>query len=337
MLDPELLAALPFVLRAEVEENVTRKDFTQSELAEIQRVILEHWTAVRKQRQGARTDLTSTQVAVEVGKPKRFENTTQQVAKLFGESEHTVRKRLAIVKAAAAEPDRFGKLLADMDRTGRVDGVYRRLSNVQQAARIRAEPSPLPTGPFRVIVADPPWAFELRAADPSHRGITPYPPMSMPEICALPVANLAHDDALLWLWTTNFHLIEGAAKAVLDAWGFRPKALLTWMKTDKMVTKGRFGFGDWLRSGTEHCIMATRGDPVTTLTNESTALFAPELPSTALFAPMRAHSEKPDEFYALVESLCPAPPAGYVELFARRERPGWVTWGDEVPAIKAAE
>ncbi len=221
-----------------------------------------------------------------------------------------------------------------MDRTGRVDGVYRRLSNVQQAERIRAEPPPLPTGPFRVIAVDPPWAFELRAADPSHRGITPYPPMSLPDICALPVPKLAHDDAVLWLWTTNFHLIEGAAKAVLDAWGFRPKALLTWMKTDKAMTKGRFGFGDWLRSGTEHCLMATRGNPVTTLTNELTALVAPELPSTMLFAPMRAHSEKPDEFYEMVEQLCPAPLDGYFEMFARKRRPPpWVPWGDEIPRM----
>ncbi len=175
MLDPELLAALPFALRAEVEGNVTRKDFSQSELAEIQSVILDHWTAVRKQRQGARTDLTSTQVAVEVGKPKRVENTHEQVAKLFGESEHTTRKRLAIVDAARAEPERFSKLVADMNRTGRIAGVYRRLSIIQQGERMRAAPPPLPTGPFDVGVADPPWPFEIRMLGPSRRAVCPYP------------------------------------------------------------------------------------------------------------------------------------------------------------------
>jgi N6-adenosine-specific RNA methylase IME4 len=66
--------------------------------------------------------------------------------------------------------------------------------------------------------------------------------------------------------------------------------------------------------------MATRCRPVVQLTNES----------TALFAPMRAHSEEPEEFYARVERLCPAP--RYAELFARRRRPGWDAHGDELPA-----
>ena len=65
--------------------------------------------------------------------------------------------------------------------------------------------------------------------------------------------------------------------------------------------------------------MATRGRPVVQLTNES----------TALFAPMRANSEKPDEFYALVEKLCPAP--RYCELFSRRARDRWDGHGDEHP------
>jgi N6-adenosine-specific RNA methylase IME4 len=62
-----------------------------------------------------------------------------------------------------------------------------------------------------------------------------------------------------------------------------------------------------------------RGEPVLTLTNQSTLLLAPK----------GEHSAKPDAFYALVESLCPAP--RYLELFARKARPSWDVWGDEVP------
>jgi N6-adenosine-specific RNA methylase IME4 len=314
MLDLELLSALPLYLRAEIEENVTRKDFTQSELAEIQRVILDHFAAARKLSQGSRTDLTSTKTCVEVGRSKRVENSTEQVARLFGESEGTLRKRLAIVEAAARDPARFGQYVADMDRTDRVDGVYRRLSNQQQGDAIRAEPPPLPTGPFRVIVADPPWPYEVRAADPSHRGICPYPTMNIVDICALPVARLTHDDAILWLWVTNAHLLDGVAQQVLNAWRFEPKTMFTWGKK-------HFGQGHWLRGQTEHAILATRGKPLVSLTNESTWFTAPS----------GEHSEKPDEFYALVEALCPA--AGYLELFARRQRPGWTCWGDEVVAL----
>jgi hypothetical protein len=71
--------------------------------------------------------------------------------------------------------------------------------------------------------------------------------MTVEEIAALPVGSIAHDDCVLWLWTTNAHLLSGDALAVCKAWGFEPKTILTWAK-DKM------GFGVWLRGQTEHCI-----------------------------------------------------------------------------------
>ena len=89
------------------------------------------------------------------------------------------------------------------------------------------------------------------------------------------------------------------------------RTMLTW-------TKQHLARGHWLRNQTEHCILATRGRPVLTLTNQTTALLAPR----------GKHSEKPEAFYALVQSLFPAP--GYLELFARKARPGWTVWGDEV-------
>jgi N6-adenosine-specific RNA methylase IME4 len=85
--------------------------------------------------------------------------------------------------------------------------------------------------------------------------------MSIAEICALSVVSVAHHDCVLWLWTTNQHMRE--AFSVLDAWGFQQKTILTWFK-DQM------GCGDWLRGQTEHCIMAVRGKPVVTLTNQTT-------------------------------------------------------------------
>ena len=79
-----------------------------------------------------------------------------------------VQKIAAIVEAAEAEPEKFGKLMDDMDRTGRVNGVYRRLKNTQQAELIRAEPPPLPNrGPYRVGTVDVPWPFEPDDPDPA--------------------------------------------------------------------------------------------------------------------------------------------------------------------------
>lgn len=302
----------------EAAENFARKDFTPSEAVAIMRKLEPGLKAAAAVRQKAGRP---------VGNLPEGGRVLERIAGYTGFGRRTLEKADAVVSAAEAEPDRFGKLVADMNRTGRVDGVWRRLSNMQQAERIRAEPPPLPAGPFRVISIDPPWAFEVRQEDPSHRGITPYPPMSLDAIRALPVAQLAAVDAILWLWTINLLLADGTAGALLKAWGFEPRTILTWFKTDRELGKERFGFGDWLRGSTEHCIMAVRGRPVHELHNEG----------TWIFAPMRGHSEKPDSFYSRVESLCPAPAGGYLEMFARKPRPGWVTWGDEAPRLKAAE
>src|SRR5262249_31437726 len=184
----------------------------------------------------------------------------------------------------------------------------------------RPEPHPRRgRGPSRVIVAAPPWAYDIRQEDPSHQGQTPYPQMSIPEICARPVASIAATDSVLWLWTTNYHMLNGA-REVLDAWGFAPVTIFTWGKTTKLGTGLKFGTGSWLGGGTEHSIFATRGKPVVTLTTES----------TLLLAPTGGHSVKPVEFYDLVESLCPAP--RYADLFSRyRHNDKWDCHGDEAP------
>lgn len=144
------------------------------------------------------------------------------------------------------------------------------------------------------------------------RGVGPYPRMTLDEIIALPVPSIAAPDCILWLWTTNAHMRE--AFAVLDAWGFEQKTILTWAK-DKM------GKGWWLRGKTEHCLLAIRGKPIVDLSNQT----------TLLMGPVRAHSQKPEEFYQLVETLCPAP--RYCELFARQQREGWDGHGDEAEGM----
>jgi len=178
------------------------------------------------------------------------------------------------------------------------------LQIAKQAEAIRAEPPPLPgNGPYRVIVVDVPWKTKIREDDPSCRRVPPYPPMTLEEICALKVSDIAHKHCILWFWTPNAHMRE--AFTVLDAWGFKDKTILTWVK-DKM------GLGDWLRGQTEHVIMAVRGEPIVTLTNQT----------TVLRAPVRGHSVKPVEFYDLVESLCPAP--RHADLFSRyKHGPRW--------------
>jgi N6-adenosine-specific RNA methylase IME4 len=187
---------------------------------------------------------------------------------------------------------------------------------MRQAAAIRKEPPPLPgRGPYRVIVVDPPWPYEIQKDDPS--ATHPFPQMSIEQICAVKVNDIAHEDCLLWLRTTNHHMRK--AFTVLDAWGFVQKTILTW-------AKDRMGTGDWLRGQTEHCLLAVRGKPIVELKNQT----------TLLRGPLRKNSQKPIEFYTFVEKLCPA--SRYAYLFSRyRHNEKWDCHGDEAPpAIREA-
>lgn len=295
------------IVDGEFHENENRKDFTPEERVHIGRSI----EAEIGSRQGQRGDdaLVENFPQVETGTKTREIAATKAG---FG-NDRSYRQAREIVEAAEAEPERFGGLVADMNRTGRVNGPFKRLKVARQAELIRREPPPLPNrGPYRVVAADPAWPYELRSQDPSHRATHPYPQMSIEEICAVKVGEIAHKDSICWLWTTNHHL--RAAFTVLDAWGFQQKTILTWVKD-------KFGYGDWLRGQTEHCLLAVRGKPTVDLSNQS----------TVLHAPMRANSQKPEEFYSFVERLCPAP--RYAELFARSTRPNWDGHGDEVPRV----
>jgi N6-adenosine-specific RNA methylase IME4 len=294
------------IARGEAAENFDRKDFTWTEAVSIGRELAPAIEAAAKDRQGRPG-------AERSGKLPEHEKgqARDKVAKAVGKRARSLVKAEAIVAAAEAEPEKFAKLVEDMDRTGRVDGPFKRLKVARQAAAIRAEPPPYPNrGPYRVIVLDPPWPYENRKEDPSHRATHPYPQMSIAQICAErdKILAIAHPDLIVWLWTTNHHMRESFA--VLDALGVVPKTMLTWVK-DKM------GTGDWLRGQTEHCHMAVRGKPTVHLTNQT----------TLLHGPLRENSRKPDEFFPFVEGLCPAP--RYAYLFARTERESWDCHGDE--------
>jgi N6-adenosine-specific RNA methylase IME4 len=184
------------------------------------------------------------------------------------------------------------------------------------AAMERVEKLPPVAGEYHVIVADPPWRYEHRLSDETHRGRTPYPTMSEQEIRDLKVP--ASDTCVLWLWCTNAYLADGTAARVTQAWGFEPKTVLTWAKP-------KMGVGDWLRGQTEHAILATRGRP---------AIRDP-IPSTLLQGVVGEHSEKPEAFYQMVEAHCSG---RRVELFAGKVREGWDQHGaDLLSAQQAAE
>ena len=194
-----------------------------------------------------------------------------------------------------------------MVRSGKVAGAFRRLTVLKQAKELDESPPPLPTGPFQVIVVDPPWQYDSGNS-------LPYSTMALDAIKAMPIGELADDNATLWLWTTNAHL--PVAFDVVESWGFEYRTLLTWVKD-------RMGTGEWLRGQTEHCLLGVRGKP-TFLRGED---------GTVLAAARREHSRKPDEFYQLVDRICPG---HKLDMFAREQRRGWHAFGNHSSSFGTA-
>ena len=281
--------------RGEAHENFVRKDLLPSEIVALKRAIAPLERRAARERQGSRTDLCLPATVAECQGAAR-----DKIARYLGVGRTTIDRAEAVVEAAEEDPEEYGHLVEQMDRSGKVAGAYRRLIVTKQAKELEAEPAPLPTGPFQVIVADPPWRYE------SGNNL-PYPTMGIEEIMGLAASDIADEDAILWLWTTNAHL--RVAFDVVKSWGFEYKTLLTWVKD-------RMGTGEWLRGQTEHCLLATRGKPVFIHGNHTTVLKALR----------REHSRKPEEFYILVEATCPG---SKVELFARQARAGWQAFGNQ--------
>ena len=182
---------------------------------------------------------------------------------------------------------------------------------------------------YGTIYADPPWPYHSPKAVVGNGGrgklnietatqvdvTAQYKTMSLEEIKKLPVKDLAEKNSHLYLWTTNSFLVE--AHEVAKWWGFKPKTLLTWVKTKKNGDPSmRCGY--WFRSATEHILFCVRG---------KMRLLGDECMPTAYLLPRLGHSVKPDFFYTLIEKVSPGP---FVELFARRLRENWSSWGDEI-------
>lgn len=177
--------------------------------------------------------------------------------------------------------------------------------------------NPLPSGPFGVILSDPPWSFRSFAGAnlAPTQGVQPYPVMSLDDIKALPVGDVAAKDCLLFMWTVS-HL-QAEAIDVARAWGFKPVSVaFVW-------DKGRMGMGYWTRQEVEICHLFKRGKPRRISKGVRSLIKAPR----------REHSRKPDQQYERIEALVAGP---YLEMFARQARPGWTAWGNEVGKFEAA-
>ena len=194
------------------------------------------------------------------------------------------------------------------------DGIEEAFGFRRNAGRVvpqswcrRCRAGTLPVGPFRTVLADPPWSYN-QAKGLSGVAAAHYATMATKDIAALPVEAVAAMDSVLLMWATNPLLPE--ALRVMDAWGFAYKTSLTWCKNT-------FGPGFWLRGQSEHVLIGTRGKPPRPAV----------APSSVLHADNPGHSQKPRSFYPIAEALGAGP---RVELFARQQRAGWTAWGNEL-------
>lgn len=166
-----------------------------------------------------------------------------------------------------------------------------------------------PSGKYRVIYADPPWSYGNKLVDGYGAAEDHYPTMTIEELCALPVKDLAEDNAVLFLWVTS-PLLEECFE-VIRAWGFKYKASFVWDKLRK-----NFGYYNGVRH--EFLLVCTRG---------SCTPDVPKLFDSVQSIERTEHSRKPEEFRQIIDTLYPH--GKRIELFARRPAPGWEVWGNE--------
>lgn len=171
--------------------------------------------------------------------------------------------------------------------------------------------TPLPDKKYSIIYADPPWSYQnrgTRAAASKH-----YDTMTIEDIKRMGVGaaggGIANEDCVLFMWATFPMLRE--ALDVIEAWGFSYKTVaFNWVKQNRNGNGIFMGLGNWTRSNSEICLLATKGKP---------KRISGSVRSVVL-SPLQQHSRKPAEIRDRIVELMGDLPR--IELFAREAAPG---------------
>lgn len=185
--------------------------------------------------------------------------------------------------------------------------------------------NPFPDKKYNVIYADPPWSYTDKRTKVGPKGnkagsaAQQYPTMTLSDIKALPVQDLAADPCILFLWGTWPLMPQWMP--VIESWGFTYKTLaFDWVKQYPKSGKICMGAGAYTRSNAEVCLLAVRGKGAQLIQNRGIR--------NVQMAPREQHSVKPQLFRDLIVQLVGDIPR--IELFSRVNAPGWDAWGDEV-------
>jgi N6-adenosine-specific RNA methylase IME4 len=172
----------------------------------------------------------------------------------------------------------------------------------------------LPEHHFKVLYLDPPWRFQAFNNETCDRHPS-YPTMTLAEISAMPVLDLAARDCWLYVWTYGAFLNETCK--IVRKWGFRYSSVaFTWVKLNPSGEGYFRGLGKTTRKNTECVLMAKLGAPRIL-----------SRPDELIVSPVREHSRKPDEARDRIAAMARGP---RLELFARQRAPGWRSWGNDV-------
>ena len=291
-----------------------------------------HWLAAAiaasyARHAGARTDLHGAPTDIqrfcrEVGITKSQFSQLSRTYEVFSQPVCTGANTLAgngplefkhLLVAANYSDDPVAAVEAARDEGWSANELYRRLRKERHQKQIKTEADrAVAGGRYQVCVADPPWQYDNAGFEQS--ADAKYPTMPVDEIMALPECDRTFPkrtkNGVLFLWVTAPMMSEGLT--VLHGWGYDYQNQMIWRKPRAP------GMGWWLFTEHEVVLIGERGS------------FRPVERVPSVFdAPVRAHSQKPDEFYALVERMYPG--TRRVELFARTKRPGWGdVWGNQV-------
>jgi N6-adenosine-specific RNA methylase IME4 len=272
-------------------------------------------------------------------KALRPEATTRAIATALGSKRSTVHDDLSGKRTETAKNTKGNSGGLSDNRTAvsgaeaakviarRENAPDRRDERLEKIAEISKGNTALGTSTrYPILYADPPWRYENPPMGGGNRSIeNHYPTMTLEEICALPVAQLATDDALLYLWATAPKLAE--CIDVLRAWGFEYRTNGVW---DKEI----IGTGYHFRNQHELLLVAKRGEIPPPLAGEQ--------PSSVFRERRTRHSVKPIFYYEMIEKAYPQLPK--IELFRRSidedgkpipMREGWAVWGNQAAGVAA--
>jgi len=255
----------------------------------------------RKKQQGERT--------LEIFPKSTPRNAVAEAAEIFNTNPRYVQDAKKIKKDA---PDLSSKV-----RSGELTIPQAKRELVK---RQRKESPPLPSDKYRVLYADPPWSYgntwsggEEKFSERWTAAETHYPSMTISELCAMgnDIKDITESNAVLFLWVTSPLLEE--CFPVIKAWGFKYKTSFVWDKVGH-------NFGHYNSVRHEFLLVCTRGS----CTPDVTEL----VDSVQSIEKSRTHSEKPEEFRTIIDTLYPH--GKRLELFARTQAEGWEVWGNEL-------